>query len=136
MACCVCRQFQHRLKSRFGFVSTIPVSLSNTWAADPDFTNPIWWKWLKCLWVDNQDISNPEVLLSVLNAAGFDGEALLAGTQDPAIKAQLFQNTQRAVEKDVCGVPSMLVNDQVLVWGQDRLGMVEAALDGWVPAGE
>jgi 2-hydroxychromene-2-carboxylate isomerase len=90
----------------------------------------------RAAWVDNQDLGNPEVLQSVLNAAGFDGEALLAGTQDPAIKAQLFENTQRAVEKEVCGVPSMLVNDQVLVWGQDRLGMVEAALDGWVPAGE
>jgi 2-hydroxychromene-2-carboxylate isomerase len=90
----------------------------------------------RAAWADGLNISEPEVLKEVLNSAGFDGEALLEGTQDPAVKAQLFKNTKRAVEKEVCGVPSMLVNDNVLIWGQDRVGMLEAALDGWVPAGE
>jgi 2-hydroxychromene-2-carboxylate isomerase len=87
----------------------------------------------RAAWVEDQEIGDPQVLQSVLEAAGFDGAALLAGTQDPAIKAQLFENTQRAVEKEVCGVPSMLIDDKVLVWGQDRMGMVEAAIDGWQP---
>jgi len=37
----------------------------------------------------------PQVLSSVLSEAGFDGEALIAATQDQQIKDQLRINTER-----------------------------------------
>jgi 2-hydroxychromene-2-carboxylate isomerase len=32
-----------------------------------------------------------------------------------------------------CGAPTFLVNGQTLIWGQDRLGHVAAALTGELP---
>lgn len=84
----------------------------------------------RAAWAQDQDIGQPDVLAAVLDEAGFDGAALVAGTQDPAIKARLVANTARAVEAGVCGVPTFQVADQ-LYWGQDRLEMVRQAVRGW-----
>ena len=84
-------------------------------------------------WQDDIDIGEPGALAEVLNASGFDGEALLEGTQAPEIKARLRENTARAAGLGVCGVPTFQVDDGPLFWGQDRLSMVERALQGWVP---
>jgi len=40
----------------------------------------------KATWEDNKDISQPEILASILDEAGLDGSALMAATQDPEIK--------------------------------------------------
>ena len=87
----------------------------------------------RAVWAEGLDIGDPKILEDVLRRGGFDAVSLLEGTQDPTIKAQLFSNTQEAIDKEVCGVPSMLVNQKTLFWGQDRLEMVEEALNGWVP---
>ena len=87
----------------------------------------------RAAWVEDRDIGDPDVLQGVLNDAGFDGPALLAGCQDPTIKAKLRANTEAAMNAGACGVPTFLVNDQHLFWGQDRLDQVAAALDGWLP---
>lgn len=90
-------------------------------------------------WVDRRDIGQPEVLAAVLTEAGHDAEALLRGTADPAIKAQLRANTEAAAAAGACGAPTFLVHgpgqaEPVLFWGQDRLDQVAAVLDGWQPA--
>jgi 2-hydroxychromene-2-carboxylate isomerase len=90
----------------------------------------------RAAWVDGKNIGVPEVLIQVLNDAGFDGEALLEKTQQPIVKEQLKTNTQRAESLGCCGVPSFWVNDSVLVWGQDRFEQVIWALHGWRPKGE
>jgi len=87
----------------------------------------------RAAWAEGINIGDPDALVALLNREGFDGQALLEGTQDPAIKAKLFENTQAAIENEVCGVPSFIVNDTTLFWGQDRLAMVQAALEGWRP---
>jgi 2-hydroxychromene-2-carboxylate isomerase len=87
----------------------------------------------RAAWAEGVDIGDTELLSALLDRNGFNGEELLAGTQDPEIKAQLFANTQEAIDGEVCGVPSMRVNGKTLFWGQDRLRMVEMALDGWEP---
>jgi len=84
----------------------------------------------RAAWAEDQDIGQPEVLARVLDAAGFDGEALVAGTQDPEVKARLVASTARALDAGVCGVPSFVVGDQ-LFWGQDRLEHVRQAVRGW-----
>ncbi len=87
----------------------------------------------RAAWQDDRDIGEPGVLVEVLNASGFDGQALMEGTQAPAIKARLRENTALAAGLGVCGVPTFQVDDGPLFWGQDRLHMVERALQGWVP---
>lgn len=84
----------------------------------------------RAAWADDKNIGDPAVLGQVIDEAGFDGAAILAKTQDPAIKQQLIANSARAEEVGVCGAPTFKVGDQ-LFWGQDRFPMVARALTGW-----
>lgn len=77
-------------------------------------------------WADGVDISDKDALAAHLSGAGFDGQALLEGTQDPAIKEQLKTLTAEAVERNVFGAPTFFVEQQMF-WGNDRLDfLVEA----------
>ncbi len=84
-------------------------------------------------WLHDLDIGKAEVLSGVLTDAGFDAQALIAGTQDPKVKQELKDGTSRALEAGVCGAPTFLVDDTVLIWGQDRMDMLERAVRGWRP---
>jgi 2-hydroxychromene-2-carboxylate isomerase len=84
-------------------------------------------------WARGLDIGDTEVLVEVLDDEGFDGHALLRGTRDPKVKQALIDNTARAQRIGACGAPTIVVNDQWLFWGQDRLGMVHQVLSGWRP---
>lgn len=83
----------------------------------------------RAAWVEDRNIGDPEVVRSVLDAAGFDGAALIAGTQDPAVKQQLIDTTREAGELGVCGAPTFRVGGE-LFWGADRLDHVHDALRG------
>jgi 2-hydroxychromene-2-carboxylate isomerase len=85
----------------------------------------------RAAWVDDRNIGDKAVLAAVLDEAGFDGAALLAATQDPAVKQTLRDNTERAVEIGVFGAPSFHVDDEMLFWGNDRMPMVRQACKGW-----
>ena len=82
---------------------------------------------LKAMWEDGLKMDDPAVYAETMTAAGFDGEALLARTQDPAVKQKLMDNTSAAVERGVFGVPTFFVGDEMF-FGKDRLGQVEEAL--------
>jgi len=116
----------------FQFPSTFPlrtVAALRVALQDPATTHHIY----AAAWAEDRDIGNPEVLREVLDAAGFDADALIAGTQDPAIKDRLRRNTARAEAAGVCGAPTFQVDGGSLYWGQDRLPMVQTALGGWDP---
>jgi 2-hydroxychromene-2-carboxylate isomerase len=57
----------------------------------------------------------------------------LARTQDPAIKQQLIDNGAAAKAAGVFGVPTFVVDNTHLVWGQDRTEHVIRMLAGWNP---
>lgn len=84
-------------------------------------------------WTKDADISQPEVLKTVAAGLGLDGEALLAATQDPAVKDRLRANTEEAVQRGVFGAPSFFVDDQMF-WGNDRLVLLEEYLSGKLAA--
>lgn len=90
---------------------------------DPNTTEPLY----AAAWVDGVDLNDADALIRVLNDAGFDGEALVDGTQDPAIKAVLRANTERAAAIGACGAPTVAVGNTVF-WGQDRLNRVAESL--------
>lgn len=81
----------------------------------------------RALWVDGQDLGDPQVLGRVLHEAGFDPQALLAMTSEPAVKERLKETTEDAVARGVFGAPTMFVDGQ-MYWGQDRLDFVREAL--------
>lgn len=82
---------------------------------------------LKAMWEDGLKMDDPAVFVETMTAAEFDGEALQARTQDPAVKQKLMDNTSAAVERGVFGVPSFFVGEE-LFFGKDHLDQVEEAL--------
>jgi 2-hydroxychromene-2-carboxylate isomerase len=81
----------------------------------------------RAYWEDGSDVSDREVVKRALEAAGFDGAALVARSEDTSIKDELRTRTDEAIERGVFGAPATFVNGE-LFWGQDRLGFVERAL--------
>jgi len=69
-------------------------------------------------WVNNLDIGQEEIILSVLEKAGLEPN-LLKRANENNIKEQLKALTQEALSKNIFGVPSFMVNNK-LVFGQDR----------------
>lgn len=82
---------------------------------------------LSAMWEAGENMADPEVIVRVVTAGGLGGAAMLARTQDQAIKDKLVANTEAAVARGVFGIPSFFVGDE-LFFGKDRLGQVEAAL--------
>ena len=78
-------------------------------------------------WGHDEDISQPDVIAAHLTATGLDAAALLQGTQDPAVKKRLIDNTEEAVARGVFGAPSFFVGDD-LFFGQDRFEQIATAL--------
>ena len=82
---------------------------------------------LRGMWEEGLNMGDAEVIAAHLSANGFDGAALLAATQEQAIKDALAANTAGAVERGVFGIPSFFVGEEMF-FGKDRLAQVEAAL--------
>ncbi len=81
----------------------------------------------RAMWEEGLKMDDPEVIAPFLSANGFDGPALLARTQEPAIKARLAANTEAAVARGVFGIPTFFVGGEMF-FGKDRLAQVEEAL--------
>jgi 2-hydroxychromene-2-carboxylate isomerase len=81
----------------------------------------------RAMWVDGLNLGDPAILHGVIQKAGFDPDRLQALAQDEAIKALLKQETDKAVQRGLFGVPTMIVGEE-LFWGQDRLDFVREAL--------
>ncbi len=79
------------------------------------------------MWEEPKKMDAPEVFVSAMSEAGFDGNALLERTKDPAVKAKLIENTTHAVERGAFGVPTFYVGEEMF-FGKDRLGQVEEAI--------
>ncbi|MEN2978556.1 2-hydroxychromene-2-carboxylate isomerase [Tistrella bauzanensis] len=82
---------------------------------------------LKAMWEDGLKMDDPAVFVAALDAAGLDGDALLAATQTPAVKAELAANTEAAVARGVFGIPTFFVGDEMF-FGKERLGQIEELL--------
>ena len=82
---------------------------------------------LAAMWEAGLKMDDAEVFVKAMNDGGLDGDALLAKTQDPEVKAKLIANTERAVERGAFGIPTFFVGDE-MYFGKDRLEQVEAEL--------
>ena len=79
---------------------------------------------LKAMWEEELKMDDPQVFAKAMTASGFDGKALLEKTQDQTVKDKLFENTTKAVERGVFGVPTFFVGDEMF-FGKERLAQVE-----------
>jgi len=81
------------------------------------------------VWGHDRDPLDPAVLVELANGIGLDGAALLAKTEEQAIKDALKANTDDAIARNAYGAPTFFVGDQMFV-GNDRLAFVERAAKG------
>ena len=82
---------------------------------------------LRHMWEDGLKMDDPDIYAEAMTATGFDGPALLAGTQDPDVKNKLAENTAAAVNRGAFGVPTFFIGDEMF-FGKDRLTQVEEEL--------
>ena len=76
--------------------------------------------------VDDQDISKPEVLAPLVASVGAGPDAVLAAANSDPIKTRLKDHVRQAQERGLFGAPSFVTADGELFWGNDRL---ESALE-------
>lgn len=79
-------------------------------------------------WGDLQDISQAEVLGGIAERVGVDRDDLLASSESLAYKKRLRANTDELVERGGFGSPTMFVDRDDMLFGNDRLELVRAAL--------
>ena len=83
---------------------------------------------LTALWRDDRDLSSVEVLTGLVSSVGADAKAILDAARSADIQAGFNQCTELAIADGVPGSPTYIV-DGDLFYGQDRLMMVERALE-------
>ena len=74
---------------------------------------------------EGRALSDPANIARAAQNADLDPGEVLEATNDPEVKNALRENTDRALELGVTGVPSVVVG-RFVIWGDDRLD--EAAL--------
>jgi len=79
-------------------------------------------------WGTDRDISRDEVLVEVANSVGLDGGTFSDEIARDEVKARLRSNTDELIGRGGFGSPTMFVNSADLYFGNDRLGLVAAAL--------
>ena len=76
-------------------------------------------------WKDNLNISNKEIIKTLIKKSKIEPISFFDGIKDPKIKEELKNATQEAHDKEIFGAPTFVINNKIF-WGQDRL---EFALD-------
>ena len=71
-------------------------------------------------WKNNLDISNEEILISLIKKCKINPDNFLNGIKDADIKNELINVTKKAYDKEIFGAPTYVVNNKIF-WGQDRL---------------
>ena len=81
----------------------------------------------EAIWVEQKNMGDADLVKEVLTNNGLDAGAILALSQDLAVKAELVSNTEAAVARGVFGAPTMFMEGE-MYFGQDRLDFVEEKL--------
>ena len=82
---------------------------------------------MNALWVENLNIDDEETLVNILKKMDLDANEILNYAKSKDCEEEMKSGTKFAIEKNVFGAPTYIVNDQIY-WGQDRLDFVERHL--------
>jgi len=97
------------------------VGVSEGWCEE--FTKRVF----KANFADDRDISDPDLLVEILDTLGRDGEAAIARATTVENKDFLRKQTEEAKGLGIFGAPTFVVGREIF-WGNDRL---EMALEWW-----
>jgi 2-hydroxychromene-2-carboxylate isomerase len=82
----------------------------------------------RALFVEDRDISSPDVVLDIATGLGVDRERLAAALQTPEIKARLKDECDKALAAGVFGSPHVVIDGEPF-FGADRLPQIERWLE-------
>ncbi len=118
---------------RIGMPPVFPVRAVNAmrgalFALDQGLLVPYAERVFEAYWGDFEDISQDDVLAKVCAAVGLDQDAFFAALKDPSIKDRLRANTEELIERGGFGSPTIFVDGDDMYFGNDRMPLIEAAL--------
>jgi 2-hydroxychromene-2-carboxylate isomerase len=87
------------------------------------------WALFEAYWGDLKDISQPDILAEVCVKAGVDPDLVARRIKDDDIKGELRANTEELIARGGFGSPTMFVNGDDMYFGNDRLPLLEDALN-------
>jgi 2-hydroxychromene-2-carboxylate isomerase len=82
---------------------------------------------MHAVWAEDRNIADPDVLEQIVTECGLDPAKLFAAAESDAVQAEYARGTQQAIEANVFGAPSYVIDGEIF-WGQDRLDFVDRAL--------
>ncbi len=80
-------------------------------------------------WGGGPGVTDPAVVAGLLHDADPSGAELVERATHPETKLRLRRQTERAVERGLFGVPTVLADGE-LFWGYDAFGHLETLLAG------
>jgi 2-hydroxychromene-2-carboxylate isomerase len=80
------------------------------------------------VWEREQNLADEATILAIARSTGLDGAGLIGIARSEAAEAVYERNFVDAVERDVFGSPSYVLDGEVF-WGQDRLAFLDEALE-------
>lgn len=81
----------------------------------------------QAMWVNNEDINDPEIVIRIVKDACIDPNKYQAAMNDAGNKQALMDVTSEAVSRGIFGAPTFFVGDE-MHFGQDRMDFVAEAL--------
>lgn len=90
----------------------------------------------RAAWENGRDLGNSETVEDVLNKIELPGGKFIERVGDKDLRRALKENTKKAIDDGVFGLPTFLVNngDQVeLFWGNDSIPAIKLFLEGKDP---
>ncbi|MDN3517728.1 2-hydroxychromene-2-carboxylate isomerase, partial [Aquisalimonas lutea] len=115
-----------RFTSHFPLNTVLALRVS---AVEPALIRPLY----RAAWAEDRNLGETDTVAAIIREQGHDPEDVIARAGAEDTKALIKANTREAADRGVCGAPTLVVDDWLVFWGQDRLDMVRRALDGWVP---
>lgn len=86
----------------------------------------------EALWVNEKDIAEEAVHVDILAGLGLDPERVIGQAGEKTTVERYQAHHAEALAEGVFGSPSYVLNGEVF-WGQDRLGLLEEALESGRP---
>ena len=122
-----------RLPSKFP-VATVAACRAYYWLVDQDSQKAIELaqSLFRAYFVNDELISDPEVVIEKASAIGIHSDELAAALQDDSVKLKVREATDEAIARRIFGSPFFVVDEEPF-WGHDRLQHVEAWANsgGW-----
>jgi len=86
-------------------------------------------KMFEAYWQHNEEVDDAATLTRVCNELGINPGEFFDKIADPVYKAKLKTNTDEVIARGGYGVPSIFINDTDMYFGNDRMPLVEKALE-------